>query len=312
MSAVDQFEARYSRRRDRAESTARRYRSSLQQFCDWLEGRDADIWTAETEDVREFLDYLYTEGYAEDSITSSRSAISQFYQLMDTNREDNPVDDLVESWASTSNKEKETREEVYYLQPEEVEKLADNVPEPTLRNELIVKLLFVTGVRRGELAKIRLKDIGWSDRGEERVIRIWNQKDNSSRVVTYKNLDTQLRTWRDVKRPQVHGADESEYLFPTRQSEHISGETVRRVVKTAAENAGLQETYGKDAEGNERVLVSPHTLRHSFAVQCAKNGMRAPFLRDLLGHHDIDVTQIYLKLAEEDTIEAGHNYGPSI
>lgn len=104
MSAVSRFEARYSRRTDRSNSTAERYGYSLRQFQDWLDSTEADIWTAETEDVREFLDGLHAEGYAEDSIKSARSAISQFYQLMDTDRETNPVDGITESWAATSNK----------------------------------------------------------------------------------------------------------------------------------------------------------------------------------------------------------------
>jgi integrase/recombinase XerD len=308
-SAIDRFQQRYSRRRDRSDSTAQTYARRLNLFRDWLkEDRGKEIEEATTEDVRDHLDWLHSEGYAEDSLKGSRSAISQYWQVMDVDG-DNPVDGIVESWTTKSDKEKATREKRYYLTREQVADLIENVPEPTTRNEIVVKLLYQTGCRRSELATIRVEDV---DR-EGRTITVWDEKDDEPRVVAYQpSLDTPLSVWLDVKRPQVHGAGESPYLLPTRQSEHISGETIRKVVKTAAENAGIQDSYGEDAKGRERALITPHVLRHTHAVHAAENGVPAPHLKQTLGHTKIDVTQIYLEIAQDDAVEMLKDRGPSL
>lgn len=308
-SAIDQFQKRYSRRRDRSDSTAQTYARRLDLFCDWLtQEREKEIDEATTEDVRDHLDWLHSEGYAEDSLMGTRSAISQYWQVMDVDG-DNPVDGIVESWATKSDKEKATREKRYYLSREQVADLIENVPDPTTRNEIVVKLLYQTGCRRSELATIRVDDI---DR-DSRTITVWDEKDDEPRKVAYQApLDTPLSVWLDVKRPQVYGAEDSEYLFPTSQSEHISGETIRKVVKTAAENAGIQDSYGEDAEGRNRALITPHVLRHTHAVHAAENGVPAPHLQKTLGHTKIDVTQIYLEIAQDDAVEMLKDRGPSL
>lgn len=306
---IDQFEERYSRRRDRSDSTARTYGYRLQLFVEWLkEHEDKGIEEATTEDVRDHLDWLHAEGYAEDSLKGTRSAISQYWQVMEVEGE-NPVEGIVEAWTTKSDKEKATREKRYYLTRDQVADLIENVPEPTLRNEIIVKLLYQTGIRRGELATIREEDVNY----EDRTITVWDEKDDEPRVVAYQpSLDTPLSIWREVKRPQVHGADESAYLFPTSQREHISGETIRKVVKTAAGNAGIQDSYGEDAKGRERALITPHVLRHTHAVHAAENGVPAPHLQKTLGHTKIDVTQIYLEIAQDDAVDMLQDLGPSI
>lgn len=256
------------------EATAQTYARRLNLFRNWLkEGRGKEIEEATTEDVRDYLDWLHSKGYAEDSLKGSRSAISQCWQVMDVDG-DNPVDGIVESWTTKSDKEKATRQKRYYLTHEQVADLIENVPEPTTRNEIVVKLLYQTGCRRSELATIRVENV---DR-ERRIITVWDEKDDEPCTVAYQpSLDTPLSVWLDLKRPQVHGAGESPYLLPTRQSDHISGERIRKVVKTAAEN-----------------------------------GVPALHLKQTLGYTKIDVTHIYLEIAQDDAVEMLKERGPSL
>lgn len=319
---IERFGQRYASQK--SDSTAERYTTHLERFRDWLELRGKDVadvaedMAARPEDtdgvtpgdVEDHLDDMYASGYAENTANGARAAISAFYQTLRQFRE-NPADSdhIDRSWAATTEIKKETRDAVKYLPPEDVEALIEHVPSPVGRNALIVRLLYTTGLRRGELCNLRVKDVSRN----EQTITVWTEKSGDSRKVPYPDsIRQQLANWIDVGRGMVYGADESEYLFPTRQAEKISGETVRYAVTTAAEDAGIQEIYGTDVEGRERAEITPHTLRHSFAVQCAKNGMRAPFLRDLLGHHSIDITEIYLQIADEDAIQAGRDHGPTL
>ena len=319
---IERFKQRYASQK--SDSTAERYTTHLERWRDWLElrekdpenvaedvdARPADVEGVTAGDVEDHLDDMYASGYAENTANGARAAISAFYQtLRQFRRNPADADHIDRSWSATTQIKEETRDPVKYLPKEDVEALADNVPSPVPRNALIVRLLYATGLRRGELCNLRVKDV---DR-DSQTITVWTEKAGDSRKVPYPDsLRQQIANWMDVGRGMVYGVEDSEYLFPTRQSDRISGETVRYVVTKAAEEAGLQEVYGTDVEGRERALITPHTLRHSYAVQAAKNGMRAPFLRDLLGHHDINVTEIYLQIASEDAVDAGRDYGPTI
>lgn len=322
--AEDPIERFRQRLTGKSDATVERYTTNVERWRDWLEQRGKDMMNVADDvkarpddvegvtagDVEDHLDAMTLSGYAENTANGAWASISMFYQVLRQFRQ-NPADSdhLDRGWSATTQIKKETRESVKYLPPEDVEALVQHIPSPATRNTLIIKMLYATGLRRGELCNLRVKDVN----RDERTITVWTEKAGDSRTVPYpKSLRAPLSNWIDVQRGTVYGASESEYLFPTRQSDRISGETVRHVVTQAAEDAGLQEVYGTDVEGRERALITPHTLRHSYAVQCAKNGMRAPFLRDLLGHHDINVTEIYLQIASDDAIDAGRDYGPQV
>lgn len=80
-------------------------------------------------------------------------------------------------------------------------------------------------------------------------------------------------------------------------------------MKQAAEDAGLQAHVHTDAAGNDRGKVTAHVLRHSYAVQCIKNGMDTRRLQKLLGHSKIETTERYLQFANDDLRDAARKYG---
>ena len=91
------------------------------------------------------------------------------------------------------------------------------VTEPTLRNELIIRLMWQTGVRKTELIDIELDHL---DR-DSREIRIWTNKSKQRRTVHYRrSLGVLLDRWIDRgHRASYVPAESSEYLFVTERSE---------------------------------------------------------------------------------------------
>jgi integrase/recombinase XerD len=87
---------------------------------------------------------------------------------------------------------------------------------------------------------------------------------------------------------------------------------ISKTVREAAEAADVQDTYGTDVNGYEQHTITPHALRHAFAVHAAENGIPAPHLKEMMGHMKLDVTQIYLDVAEESAVEIMKSKGPSL
>jgi integrase/recombinase XerD len=327
-SLVADFRSRQKTKK--AESTANSYAHVVSEWAEYLEepgekdydpnNRDRsakELWEATTADLRVFLRYqLDHGGLAGGTVRNRRWAIATFYQELSELAEErdsvpdfeNPAEGLdLSDWQAlknTSKKEKKLKE-VYYLEPEEVELLAENAPDPKLRNELIIRLLYQTGLRRGEMAETRLKDI---DR-EERAINVHASKTHLNRTVYYQpSLDTLMNRWINVERKALATAG-SEYLFPTFKTEQIAPKQLSRTVKKAAKSAGLQSHVYTNAAGQEQMKVTAHVLRHSFAVQSLKNGMDTRTLQKLMGHAKIETTERYLRLAKSDVREAARKYG---
>lgn len=298
---------------------ARKYSNSLRGTDDrlgwfeWLSNeRGKAISEATVDDVRRFLSYLEKQGLSASTQTQARSGISLFYQHMTDC--DNPVKELEGSWSVTTDKENETGEERKHPSREEIQAMIDNVPTPTLRSEIIIRLFYQTGVRRMELATMIADNVDI----EKRKIRVYADKTDEWREVAFRpSLRQPLRIWKEGPRTEEPGYhDENPYLFPsptTRgDNDHISGTKIADTVKEAAENAGIQQEYTTDVNGKSRHTVTPHALRHAFAVHSAEDGVPAPVLKEILGHHSLDITQIYADIANENAVDILKERGPSL
>lgn len=327
-SLINEFRARQETKK--SDATAKSYVQAVEALVEWLQypgtanydpderNRDSkEPWEASTADLRTHLRHLLSNGgYAGGTVQNRVISLNVFYQELTKMAEegysipatDNPAEDLdVSGWSQLKNgtrKEQELKE-VHYLDSNEIDSLTDGVSSPALRNELIIQLLYQTGLRRAELAETRIEDVDI----DNRTINVRATKTHLNRTVRYHpNLDTLLARWINVNRDALATAG-SPYLFPTSHSERISPEYVNQIVKDAAEAAGLQDEVFIDAGGRSRVKVTAHTLRHSYAVQSLKNGMDTRTLQKLLGHAQIETTEKYLRLSEDDVLESARKYG---
>ncbi|WP_176819415.1 tyrosine-type recombinase/integrase [Halopenitus persicus] len=324
-TVLSEYENRRSRKS--AESTVKRYVNHVRNWREWLtNARSKQIWDADSVDLLIFIEKHTDDGKAPKTITQRVSAISKFYQDMDKLAErgeipydvpDNPYDDLDDDDRSLlrgNTKKKESQQksggdEYPYLEPDKISQLIDNVPAPRLRNELIIMLLYNCGFRRGELINAKVKHI---DRDDCSVF-IPPRKSPEWRTVSYNEeyLGFHLDQWLDFGgRESMTYADESDYLFPTNDSTHISADSINRIVKQAAENAGFQEVTAEYSDGRKQHKITPHTLRHSFAMQSINSGIDVRTLQTLLGHEDLDTTLIYLQQSKDEAKENSRSFRP--
>lgn len=307
-----------------SERTAESYVRNIRVFFEYLrDNRQKKPLEADTSDLRQFLRHYKSNGDSDYTLKTRRSAVSRFYSELSVMARDdvlpisegdcppNPEEGYDATWSvNKTEKERHTGDELHYFTPKEVKMLCQNVPAAQtggkLRNRLIVRMLYQTGMRVSELTHVRVnRDI---DREKHEISVPSISSKSGGRLVAYKStLDSDLRRWLDGgHRDSVPYADESPYLFPTNRSERISTETVRRIIREAADNAGLDNpTVYTDNAGRERSLLNVHSLRHSMAINTLESGaMNVRELQEFLGHAELETTEQYLKIAADGAVDA--------
>lgn len=167
------------------------------------------------------------------------------------------------------------------LSQEEVARLINSALTPFHR--IVLMTLYATGMRRAELARLKISDID----SQRMVIHIKGGKGRQDRdvMLSPRLLDALREYWRGLKRKP------SQWLFPggsSHMNNHpITPKVVYHACCQAARRAGLQEKN-----------VHPHTLRHCFATHLLEAGADLRTIQLLLGHHDLEETTIYLHLSK--------------
>jgi integrase/recombinase XerD len=166
------------------------------------------------------------------------------------------------------------------LSQEEVARLIRSALTPFHR--IILMTLYATGLRRAELARLKIRDID----SQRMVIHIQGGKGRKDRdvMLSPKLLEALREYWRDLKRKPT------QWLFPGGRSHTadrpITPKAVYYACQHAARRAGLQEKK-----------IHPHTLRHCFATHLLESGADLRTIQLLLGHRDLEETTVYLHLS---------------
>lgn len=156
----------------------------------------------------------------------------------------------------------------------EVYRLLDTARD--IKHRTVLMLLYATGVRISEALSLRIGDVD----SQRMVIHVRGGKAGKDRYLPLaESLLEQLRVYWLVHRP-------SDFLLAGKDPHKaITGRTVRRMCRQAAEQAGITKT------------VTPHTLRHSFATHHLEAGTDIKTIQMWLGHRSLTTTSIYLHIA---------------
>ena len=248
-----------------------------------------------TSDVFDFLSYLANDRVKfEDSQSEETgigaaararklSAIKSFFKYLTVRTKqlkENPVQDLEFPKIRKSLPK--------FLTMEECTRLLQSVQGPNARRDFAILMVFLNcGIRRAELVGLNLTDI-YEDR-----IRVVG-KGNKERIVYMgsackRAIDDYLK-----ERSQIVLSD-NRALFGSRDKNRISVSAVHRLVKKHMLAAGLDATQ-----------FSAHKLRHTAATLMLSNGVDVKTVQEVLGHENLNTTQIYthienteLKIASE-------------
>jgi len=147
------------------------------------------------------------------------------------------------------------------------------------KSKLMVTLIYACGLRVSELTSLKIKDLNF----EEKIGYVRQSKGRKDRIFNIpdslvKNLQKQIQFQKENNR---------EHLF-SGLNEKISTRNIQEIVNKAAERAGIKKS------------VHPHTLRHSFATHLLENNIDIRKIQELLGHADLNTTQIYTHVSQEE------------
>ncbi len=146
---------------------------------------------------------------------------------------------------------------------------------PRRRSQILLKLLYASGIRVSELVNLHLIDI------EGTTITVRHGKGGKDRVtILPQSLANDVILY--VRQQRL-----TDLLFPSKQGKPLTTRNVQAIITRAAKRAGI------------RKHVTPHKLRHSFATHLLEAGTDVRVIQELLGHSNLQTTQIYTHVSRE-------------
>src|ERR1700687_332165 len=272
--------------RGSAKLTIAAYSSDLAQFAEFLEKRRVVLSGARREDVREYIQELFSNSLDGRSVGRKLSAIRQLYRhlLLDGKIDKDPTlnIDLPNQWKVRL--EGWSRDEVGAM-------LAETQPRNetvrgqalALRDHAMLELLYAGGVRVSEVADARLEDL----KLEMGYVLVRGKGDKERMVPLGVPAQQALQRYLKSGREVLTKKRSSPLLFLGAGGRRLTRQRVWQLVGKASLASGLSS--GRHA--------SPHMLRHSCAPHMVEDGADLRTVQTILGHADISTTQIYTHVA---------------
>lgn len=275
-------------RGDPSPETVRTYWSQLRAFLGWCEHEGLEPALVTHEDLKAYRASLISKGLARATVAGRLNAVRRFYDMAQARgyRPDNPARGL------RAPKDLSDRaERVKWLPLPAIQRLLD-APDPATvkgaRDRAILMLLTIHGLRRMEVAHLRIEDVDL----QAMVITPWGKGRKRRRVPLVAESADALRGWLDL-RDDVAADGETAVFVSTRDGGRgNSGRRMSRRMVSKLVNGYLR------ALGLKRPGISCHALRHSYATLSLAAGARLDVISRTLGHSSITTTQIYADIVD--------------
>lgn len=260
-------------RSKRSEQTKRAYRRDTDQFREWTGKR---LRALTLEDVQAYVDDLSSGDYAASTVRRKVMAMRSLlkfahrvgYLMFDVGGAVPIPHDLGD-----------VREKI--LSELEVAQLIEAAELASIRDGLLVRTLYVTGLRVAELVALRWSDCFVHDAGA--TVGVVGKGEKKRNVDVPAALWVRLCRWRGTL--ELPSMERDAYIWLSREGAgHITTSRAYQIVRAAAEAAGIDKP------------ISPHWLRHSCATHALNNGCPIHVVQKRLGHADLKTTAIYANL----------------
>ena len=263
-----------------SDNTLSSYLRDINQFKTWLLGAGSpDLRRVKKDTINEYMLYLSSAGKSPATITRCTASLKSFYAYMlgrgavKTNPAKNIAALKVERKCPEILTSKEV--ELFLEQPKCVD-------EKGYRDHAMLELLYATGIRVSELIGLDVGDVNLAGG----FIRC-RSKTRERIIPLYRTAIKALRDYMTDIRPRIISGPDEQALFVNMNGGRMSRQGFWKIIKYYQEKAEIS----KD--------ITPHTLRHSFAVHLLENGADLRSIQEMLGHADISSTQIYAHIIKK-------------
>ena len=260
-----QFEKRYSRH------TVLAYQQDLSQFTEFAEIKSAQDWLEINHHiVRAWIVFLIENKHTNRSVSRKLSCLRSFYKWLASNdyAEVNP---LLKVKAPKIEKRLPQFAKQSEMNTDKDNSLFGDDFEG-LRDELLVEVLYQTGIRLSELINLHNSDI------HPQSIKVLGKRNKERIIPIGPELFQKIQNYQNST---PDGPDKAIYLFVSKKGLKLNEKFVYRKI-----NAYLGSVTNLQKK-------SPHVLRHTFATHMLNNGTGMETLKELLGHSNLSATQVY-------------------
>ena len=261
-------------------NTVASYMRDIKQYAQWLnETAGADVLDASSENIGEYLSHLEAEGRSGATVSRCLASLKNFYSYVVSTgfMEATPVTNI-----HVDRGEKKTPQ---ILTGKEIELLLSQpvcVDAKGYRDKAMLEVLYATGIRVTELISLDVSDVNF----ELGVIKCAGTK-KSRAIPLYPAALKALTVYLDNVRSGMIADLDEQALFVNVNGARMSRQGFWKVLKHYQATAHIQKE------------ITPHTLRHSFAVHLLENGADIGSVQELMGHSDISSTQIYKQMINQ-------------
>jgi integrase/recombinase XerD len=262
--------------------TVAAYTRDLGQFAGFLERRKRTLLSARRDEVRGFIQQLFSISMDSRSVARKLSALRHLYRflLLDKRIDRDPTLDipLPRQWKVLPKS----------LARDEVEQLLSNVGKGgaagknaalNSRNRAMLEVFYAGALRVSEVIALKLEDVKL-DMG---YVLVRGKGDKERIVPIGRAAQEALSNYVRDSRPALAAGKTSPLLFIARGARKLTRQRVWQMVGKASSSASRH--------------ASPHMLRHSCATHMVENGADLRTVQSILGHADISTTQVYTHVA---------------
>ncbi len=275
---VDNFLDFLQKDKKLSDNTLQSYNRDIKLYCNYLDAHNMDVVKANEEELSTYLDSLKENGKAVSTVSRNLASLRSFYQYLHRTKviSDDPTLNLESP--------KIERKLPKVLSSEQVELLLEQpkcVDLKGYRDKAMLELVYATGIRVTELISLNMSDIDLENgyikcigKNKERVIPIGSLAVNA------------LKEYVDKSRSILLKDENDQALFVNVNGHRLTRQGFWKIIKQYKTQANID------------VDITPHTLRHSFAVHLLENGAELRAIQEMLGHSDISSTQVYAQIEQ--------------
>jgi len=280
LDLIRAYENYLSKVKQASANTIASYMRDIRQFADWLSSSGvANVVDASQLNISQYLSHLEDEGRSAATVSRNLASLKNFYSYVVSTGflEKTPVVDI--------HVERGEKKLPQILTGREIELLLAQpvcVDSKGYRDKAMLEVMYATGIRVTELIDLDVDDVNL----ELGIIKCSSAR-KSRAIPLYPAALKALSTYlKDVRSSMVATPDEPA-LFVNVGGQRMSRQGFWKILKHYQTTARIEKE------------ITPHTLRHSFAVHLLENGADLGSLQELMGHSDISSTQLYTHMVNQ-------------